>query len=653
MSKTASFDVSWPFLWHETSHKPKIEGSRIRQRIIRLGWSVGSCFFALTAAFAPVAVQAASGYEGLVDKKAVTVELNPGEKKWITLTYTNTGAKTWYRNAQAAFVSLYLVGAKSSPVGGAGWRTSGSPAKIRDASVQPKFKTVVTFPVFGNAPGTYTERLRLASENTAWMNGAETLLMVKVKGAVASAPAATTPVSTPVSAPVASAPAAAKTYSAMLLLRSAKELSLAGNARQQMTFGFKNTGSALWGSRSLKLSNVFPALESSLSSVYDDSWRTPAEPVRVDTVTNPGEIGFLSFMLKAPIKSGTYRASFILEADGQQVEGGAVDVPITVTSDGIVETQPPITPSTSPTYVPPNGVIPITPDAGPEPTLRVGIFATTDDQMIVSAPGPFRLQQKGAAVCSFTSGQTVTVRFDREYKVYKATGPDCTSQSTDVYQVQGADDSALPLEMTDFSRPVSWLPGANDNKFRGALELRWSSVTDAVWAINELPMEQYLYGIAETSDVSPMEYQKALLTAARTYAYYHWKRATKHADEGFHVDSKYDQVYRGYGAEARSPNIVQAVKDTRGQIVVYGNALAITPYFSRSDGRTRNWNEVWGGSGFPWLVSVPVPQDQGRTLWGHGVGLSATGALGMANEGKTYQDILRLFYSGTGLLRFY
>ncbi|OGL73166.1 hypothetical protein A3D73_04115 [Candidatus Uhrbacteria bacterium RIFCSPHIGHO2_02_FULL_60_44] len=619
---------------------------RARAWVNRLGWSVG-LFFVLV----PAVAHASGGYEGSVDKKTVTVELNPGEKKWITLTYTNTGLKTWARDAKTSYVSLYLVGTKSSPVGGVGWRTSDSPAKIRDTTVKPKSKTVVTFAVFGNAPGTYTEKVRLASEDTAWMYGAETLVTIKVKGAVATTVTPTKP--TPTITPTPVAPTTPKTYSAVLLLRSAKEFALAGNARTQVTLGFKNTGTSFWASRSLKMSSVFPALSGSLSSVYDDSWRSPAEPVRVDNVTNPGEIGFLSFTLKAPAKSGSYRVSFVLEADGQQVEGGAIDIPITVTSDGAFETQPPITPPPSVTYVPPSGIIPITPDAGPEPTLRVGIFATTDDQMVVTAAGPFRVHQKGTANCNFTAGEQLTVRFDRTNKVYKLTGPRCVGQSTDVYQVQGTDDPLLPLEMTDFSRPVGWLPGANDNKFRGILELRWSSVTDAVWAINQLPMEHYLYGIAETSDVSPMEYQKALLTAARTYAYYHWKRATKHADEGFHVDAKYDQVYRGYGAEARSPKIVQAVKDTRGQIVSYGGVLAITPYFSRSDGHTRNWNEVWGGSGFPWLVSVQVPQDAGKTLWGHGVGLSASGALGMANEGKVYPEILTHFYQGTGLVKFY
>jgi peptidoglycan hydrolase-like amidase len=246
----------------------------------------------------------------------------------------------------------------------------------------------------------------------------------------------------------------------------------------------------------------------------------------------------------------------------------------------------------------------------------------------------------------------VTVFYDCAVKVYKASGPGCATQSS-TYYVAVANDNISPLEMTDFYRPVSWLPGANDNTFRAKLELRYTPATDLVWVINELPIEPYLKGMAETSDVSPLEYQKALMTAARTYAMYHVNRGTKHADEFYTVDAKYDQVYRGYGAEARGLNIGAGIDATRGQIVTYNGSLAITPYYSRSDGRTRDWKEVWGGKGYAWLVSVPVPEDVGRTLWGHGVGMSATGALDMANKGQTYDQILKHFYQGTALTQIY
>jgi len=388
--------------------------------------------------------------------------------------------------------------------------------------------------------------------------------------------------------------------------------------------------------------------------VRDTSWLSQAEPVRDESPIKPGEIGFLTFWVKAPAKRGEYRASFQLQADGQAVDGGLIDLPITVTADGSFISDPAIVAPDQST-VDPNLIQKSSAFVPEEPILRVGLFATVDDQMVVSAPASFHVMDaNGGEVCVFTANQEVTIRYDRVNGVYRAIGPGCTSQSSTHYRVQRTDDPLGPLTMTDFNRPVSWLPGANDNTFRSILELRHSEKTDDVWAINELPIEMYLRGLAETSDVSPIEYQKALLTGARTYAMYHWTRATKHAAEHFHVDAKYDQVYRGYGAEARSPKIVQGVTETRGQIVTYNNELAITPYFSRSDGRTRNWNEVWGGSGYPWLVSVKVPWDEGQTLWGHGVGLSARGALYMASkDNATYRQILSHFYQGTSVMYFY
>jgi stage II sporulation protein D len=41
------------------------------------------------------------------------------------------------------------------------------------------------------------------------------------------------------------------------------------------------------------------------------------------------------------------------------------------------------------------------------------------------------------------------------------------------------------------------------------------------------------------------------------------------------------------------------------------------------------------------------------SLNGHGVGMSAKGAIGQANEGKTAAEILSYYYQGTSLLSLY
>ena len=67
-------------------------------------------------------------------------------------------------------------------------------------------------------------------------------------------------------------------------------------------------------------------------------------------------------------------------------------------------------------------------------------------------------------------------------------GPGCDVSSSEAHFQLKAEDGLSPLEMTDFSRPVAWLPGANDNTFRSTLELRYAPKTDSVWTINELPI---------------------------------------------------------------------------------------------------------------------------------------------------------------------
>lgn len=601
----------------------------------------------------------------LTDRGGIEWQLDPLGRTVVSLAFKNTGTSAWTRDAKN-YVSLY-TGAQKSPFKDSSWKNDSQAVVLKETVVKPgqigHFELPLRAP---EVPGKYAEAFRLAAENTAWIAGGTVSLPIRVttprdyiaKGVMNGVDP--TLVDGTAGANSVAASAAAGAYKTVLLLRSAKDAILLGNGRLALTYGFKNIGTTGWGTMSLRIAGVQPALTGKLSSVRDESWMSASEAASAVKATLPGEIGFIGFTIKAPPKKGSYTASFRLFADGQPVEDGTIDIPITVTADGYIEPEPTATPplasGSTPNSTPALNPIPLSGDPSSlpnEPIIRVGLFATTDNQMIVrGVSGGFNLTESGNIVCRFEAGESVTVAYDRSAGVSRAAGPRCTSQTTGVY-VASMPDGISPLELTDYSRPVSWLPGANDNKFRGKLELRYAKATDSVWVINELPIEWYLKGIGETSNSSPQEYQRALLTAARTYAMYHVTRGTKHADENYTIDAKYDQVYRGYGAEARDPAVVVAVDATRGQIVTYQGKLALTPYYSRSDGRTRSWTEVWGGGPYAWLVSVPVPWDNGRTLWGHGVGLSATGALGMAADGKTYDQILMHFYTSTELRRAY
>ncbi|MDD2786200.1 MAG: SpoIID/LytB domain-containing protein [Patescibacteria group bacterium] len=585
------------------------------------------------------------------------VQLLPGEVKRIFVSINNQTGQVW--TGGNGKIALYLYGS-SSVLRDSSWKTADLPANIDQKTVLPGQVATVSFNVKAPAKvGTYMERFLLGDGKT-WQKDTVIEISFVVQGAAASVaptattqPSAGTPVNTSNNA-AASGASDSEAYAAKLLLKPSGPFSISGNGTLSVNFGIKNIGSESWKKQTIVLKEVIPNLGVRLASVRHDSWVSGTNVVDVSNPVAPGTLGLYGFKIKAPAKSGTYTVRFAVRADDQEVDGGEIDIPVTVTADGYIAPEPTTQTTTQTTNSQPSVVTNADPANLPsEPIIRVGLYATTDDASVLRGIiTGMNLTQNGNTICTVGVGQEIRIVFDRANKVYKATGSGCTTQSGNFY-VAVATDGVSPLEVTDFSRPVSWLPGANDNKFRGKLELRYAPKTDTVWLINELPVETYLKGIAETSDVSPMEFQKTLLTAARTYAMYHVQRATKHADEYYIVDAKYDQVYRGYGQEARSPHIVEAVDATRGSVVQYQGKIAITPYFSRSDGRTRDWSEVWGGE-VAWCKGVSVPQDIGKTLWGHGVGLSASGALQMAaHEGKTYDQILKYFYTGIELVRIY
>jgi peptidoglycan hydrolase-like amidase len=50
-------------------------------------------------------------------------------------------------------------------------------------------------------------------------------------------------------------------------------------------------------------------------------------------------------------------------------------------------------------------------------------------------------------------------------------------------------------------------------------------------------------------------------------------------------------------------------------------------------------------------VEAPCDAERGYTLWGHGVGMSATEALCMASKGEQWDSILHHFYTNIELFQ--
>lgn len=225
-------------------------------------------------------------------------------------------------------------------------------------------------------------------------------------------------------------------------------------------------------------------------------------------------------------------------------------------------------------------------------------------------------------------------------------GDRCTWEGADTTGIVRLQATSGVLTLTSWQKP--------QNKFRGTIECR---VLDGeLVLINELPLEDYLAGLAEEPDTQLYEKQRAFAIAARTYAAYYLDPAQRKFPglpyDGSDSPAEF-QVYGGVVFEQGNPRWLRATRTTAAQVLTVNGDAIKPPYFSSDDGRTRSPAEA-GWSDFPHaevFASKPDPWCQGMELRGHGVGMSGCGATGQAQQGKTAEQILSYYYPGAAIVR--
>jgi len=550
----------------------------------------------------------------LVEKSHGYIELNPGEALTVWVDFLNTGTITW-NNTGGSFIALNVAGpaGRDSLFRHKYWNEFYyRPTRLLQNDVKPgetgRFRFALQAP---ETQATYFEEFHLVAENLTWIKGGHATFTIGVGQAAEGV----------------------QHYNATEVERSVGG-TLEVDPGQEFTFwaDFKNTGSKTWynnGNHFIALNTINPI--GRVSDFKHDFWNEfyyrPTRLLQNDV--KPGETGRFRFAVKAPNVEDYYIEKFNLVAeDLLWIGGGALTIKFKVGDP----------PEQIPVYTIEN-----------EPTVRIGLFQTTET-VVITADGSYTI----------TNEQT-------DSRSKKATDAVTSVQPDEnTYLRFSADDNDTILQITSFVNTPVWNSELNDNKFRGTIEIRTSEKTGETWIINELPIDSYLRGLAEVANEQPEEYLKALITAARSYVLWHKIHGGKHADNYYDINATTDQVYRGYGFEERSIDPLQTVIDTAGTVITHPDAvssinpqgIAIAAYSSGTDGRTRNWSEVWAGSGFPWLVSVDDPYgaiSNWSTLEGnHMVGMSAQGARGYAiEEDKTYDWILKHYYTGVSVEAIY
>lgn len=410
---------------------------------------------------------------------------------------------------------------------------------------------------------------------------------------------------------------------------------------QTIPVAVTNVGRRPWANRGWNRMRLTPAPATD-AQFRSASWAAPTVAALLPAASvASGTDATIPLPIRTPLLPGTYSEDFVLTAAASgPIRGGTVRVTVTAV-------QPEIT--LSPT----------------EPAVRVGLFSrTTDPTVTVRANGPASLATADGTVLLPTVTE-VTLGKDGDRYSYAA--GEATGAVDQPLRVTAP--ATTILELVDWEKRPSWDTTLNDNFVRGTVEWR-TAANGTTWVINELPVEAYLLGLAETSGRAPLEFRKALLTAARTYALHHAAKKTKHADENYDINATTDQVYRGYAHEVRNPGVREAVEATRGLVIFHPaartdrnpNGIILAAYSACTDGRTRSFAEAFGGDGLltPYLVSVADPDGicvSSRYLTSldgnHMVGVSGNGGLEAARAGKTSLDILTYYYTGVVVTKYY
>ncbi len=426
---------------------------------------------------------------------------------------------------------------------------------------------------------------------------------------------------------------------------------------------YKNIGNVDWHSLGGRFWQTVTMLgtyspKNRTSKFWGAGWvKATRSAVLRESTVEPGEVGSFDITLRAPGQVGTYTEVFNPVVDWIEwmpsnpvtfnitVKSGKVDnkVVSVKSSEKVVVSEPaktePVTKKPVYTSEPaPASVAKPTDFSDDIPPMRVKLSFDSSSFQITSDKSFSIKNLEGKTIKTYKAGELANI----------ANGTFENNEYTGLRFEGGI------IEVKNWDHSPAWNKKLNDNRFRGVIEIRKH---DGDWVlINELPLEEYMYGLAEVIESEPIEKHKALLVAARTYALWYLTEENKFKS-GTPYNASDDpnvfQKYLGYGYELRAPVHMRAVNATYGQVITYGGEVVKTPYFSSSDGRTRSAKEVWGWTNTPYLVSVDDPYCDGMKLNGHGVGMSGQGATKAAEDGKGYEEILKYYYKGIKIEKAY
>ena len=164
--------------------------------------------------------------------------------------------------------------------------------------------------------------------------------------------------------------------------------------------------------------------------------------------------------------------------------------------------------------------------------------------------------------------------------------------SNGLININGMDYSEVRLLPLSPLNLLTLSSGTSTSRYQGSFLFGVSS--GKILPINSLDLESYLTGVVgyEMSDSFPLEALKAQAVAARNYALF---KLGSEAPKGYDFDDtvKY-QVYKGF--DDRMKNVIRAVNETNGVVLLHSNKLVEALYSAWHGGHSEDAVNVWGNS---------------------------------------------------------
>lgn len=279
-----------------------------------------------------------------------------------------------------------------------------------------------------------------------------------------------------------------------------------------------------------------------------------------------------------------------------------------------------------------------------EPSVKVKLAFFNEKYAVVEANQNMTLREGNNIVHQFKTGERVKIisRFEpekkRKYLEVSTEGEiwilsEATLQTEGVLRIVNYNRDLGHLEYNQFRKQLHFYPDGN------------------LLVVNELPIEEYLWGLAEEPTTEPDAKKHAIHILARNYALVYSGPKRKFNTDLYDLedDPKSSQFYLGYDWEKYHSEQKELIAETKGMVGTYRGQPVILPYFTQSSGHS---SDQWQKQ-YPWTKSQPLPFDEGLEQRGHGVGLSGNTARELAKLGEDYEGIIKYFFDNIEIQKRY